>query len=136
MLTKPVSCKKNIDLLCEYCKDINKWPQKWEIDTRDIKIGLAINEQFKSFLIEQINKGKSKKTIKTYAHYLWALGGELIRQINYCDEERKLPARNLMLKYINETGGPYWRHASSEADHAKYDSVCKRLFKYMTGNFD
>ena len=136
MLTKPTCGTKSVELLYEYCKDINKWPEKWEIDTRDIKIGQNINEQFKLFLIHQIEQGKSKKTIKAYAGYLWALGGELIRQINDYENERKLSARNLMLKYINETGGPYWRHAVSDEDHARYDSVCKRLFKHMNGSLE
>ena len=136
MLTNPTCRTKSVELLYEYCKDINQWPEKWEIDSRDVKIGCAINEYFKLFIIDQINQGKSKKTIKNYAGYLWALGGELIRQINYYDSERKLSAKNLILKHISEIGGPYWRHAGSDEDHARYDFVCKRLFKHMNGDLE
>ena len=121
-------------LMIEYCKDINQWPNKWEIGKADLKIGQSIVDQLKPFLIDSIEKGRSKKTIKTYAQYLWVLGGELIRQINDDPHERRLSARNLILKYIDDSGGPYWRHARDELEHARYDSICKRLFKFMTAD--
>lgn len=120
------------DLLVQYFKDINEWPETWEIDKNDIKIGGAILEQFKLFLIDRIEKGRAKKTIKSHGNYLWVLGGELIRAVNEDISQRRLSGRNLILKHINDSGGPYWRHAVSEADDAQYDSVCKQLFKFMT----
>src|SRR6266568_853341 len=116
----PLKKEKNLcsaDLMLVYCKNINDWADSWEIDEIDIEIGKAIVEQFKPFLIEKIEQGRAKKTIKTYAGYLWALGSELISQLNEDETERQLSARELILKYINESGGPYWRHASNEADH-------------------
>ena len=122
------------DLLLQYCNHINDWPGGWAIDEIDIEIGQAIVEQFKPFLIEKIEAGRAKKTIKTHALYLWALGGELISLINQDETERNLSARKLILQYIDESGGPYWRHANDDADHDRYDSVCKQLFKFMIRN--
>ena len=119
------------DLLLQYCKDIHGWPDAWEIDTMDIEIGKAIVEQFRPFLIEKIKKGRARKTMRTDAGFLWALGGELISRLNEDEAERRLSARELILKYIDASGGPYWRHANGEAEHARYDSVCKQLFKCM-----
>ena len=130
----PKSIGNSTQLLVEYCKNINEWPTQWEIDKADVIIGQAINEYFKAFLLDRIEKGRSKKTIRISANYLWALGGELIRQINDDEKERKLSAKNLILKYVDEGGGPYWRHAYNESDHARYDSVCKQLFKFITEN--
>ena len=126
----------HVDLLHTYCKDIENWPAKWEIAEEDIVIGKAITEQFKLFLIDRIDKGRAKKTIKNNATFLWALGGELIRAINEDDSERQLSARELILKYIDDSGGPYWRHAYDETEHSKYDSVCKQLFKFLTTNLN
>lgn len=134
MLSKLIPNKNSAQLLLEYCKNINEWPAEWEIDEADVAIGQAINEYFKSFLLDRIEQGKSKKTVKNSANYLWALGGELIRQINDDEDERKLSAKNLILKYVDEGGGPYWRHANNELDHARYDSVCKQLFRFITEN--
>src|SRR5258708_1847073 len=124
MLTKPrqkassvKSATNHVDLLHAYCKDIDNWPAKWEIAEEDIVIGKAITEQFKLFLIDRIDKGRAKKTIKNNATYLWVLGGELIRAINEDDRERQLSARELILKYIDKSGGPYWRHACDEVEH-------------------
>lgn len=130
------SAKNHIDLLYVYCKDIDNWPAKWEIAEEDIVIGKSITEQFKIFLIDRIDKGRAKKTIKNDATYLWVLGGELIRAINENETERQLSARALILKYIDESGGPYWRHAFDETEHSRYDSVCKQLFKFITTNFN
>ncbi len=44
--------------------------------------------------------------MKKYADYLWVLGGELIRRVSTDEKVRKLPAWMLVLKYIDETGGP------------------------------
>ncbi len=121
-----------IGLFLEYCKDIDKWSDSWEIDEDDIKIGHDIVEQFKPFIINLIVKNLSKKTVKSYRDYLWVLGGELIRQINDDESERRLPARELILKHVGNYGGPYWRHACNELDEAKYNSVCKKFFKFIT----
>ena len=124
------------NLLYLYCKDIENWPARWEIVKEDIPIGRAITEKFKLFLLDRIKKGRAKKTIKNYADFLWVLGGELIRSINEDDDERQLSADDLILKYIDDSGGPYWRHACDEIEHAKYDSVCKQFFKFMTTDFN
>lgn len=130
------SSTNHVDLLYTYCKDIDNWPEKWEIAEEDILIGKSITEQFKLFLLDRIGKGRAKKTIKNDATYLWVLGGELIRSINEDDDERQLSANDLILKHIDDSGGPYWRHACDEVEHSRYDSVCKQLFKFMTTNFN
>ena len=118
-------------LLLAYCKNIDTWADSWEIGEKDQKTGEAIVEEFKLFLINRIEKGRAKKTIKNCANYLWVLGGELIRRVNDDESERRLTVRKLILKYVDESGGPYWRHAHDESDHARYDSVCRQLFKFM-----
>jgi len=122
----------DMDLFIEHCKDIDEWPDSWEIDEGDIKIGYNIVAQFKPFIISLIEKKLSKKTIKIYKNYLWVLGGELIRQVNEDESERLLSAREFILKHIYGGGGPYWRHASDEQDRSKYNSVCTKLFGFMT----
>src|SRR6266567_7351087 len=111
MVTKAMSNKKlltlvnqklcSADLLLKYCKNINDWPDGWAIEEVDIEIGKGIVKQFKLFLIEKIEQGRAKKTIKTHAGYLWALGGELISQLNEDETERHLSASELILKYID-----------------------------------
>ena len=119
------------DLLAQYCKDIDDWARRWEIIETDVVSGQKITVEFKLFLLDRIHKGRAKRTIKNYATYLWALGGELIRNLNEDESERKLTAEKLILKYIDNSGGPYWRHAYNELEHEQYDAVCRQLFKFM-----
>jgi len=123
-----------IELLYQYCKDIEEWPGRWEIAEEDLIVGESIKDQFKLFLIDSIEKGRAKRTIKTYSSYLAALGGELISRVNQDESERSLLGDKLILKYVDESGGPYWCHARDESEHDQYDSVCRQLFKFMMAN--
>lgn len=124
--------ENTMNFLLKYCKDIDEWPEKWEIDSADVIVGKRLVDEFKPFLIHRIKQGLARKTIRNDASYLWVLGGELIRQINEDEEERQLSVRNLILKYVDDEGGPYWRHADNEDEHRKYDAVCRRFFKFIT----
>lgn len=130
------SDKLPVELLYEYRKDIDHWAEAWEISRADIRTGKALTEEFKKFLIALIEKGRAKKTIKNHAIYLWILGGELIRIINQDEIERRLPIKKLILKHVDDSGGPYWCHADNEADHDRYDSVCRQFFKFFVKNTD
>lgn len=129
---KPSSPQAPDELLSQYCKTIPEWPQSWAIANQDTVIGHALVQEIVPFLIDRIKQGRAKNTIKIYAGYLWALGGELIRQINDDEAERKLSAKQLILKYISDDGGPLWRHARDDLDHQRYDAVCRGLYKFMT----
>lgn len=120
--------------LAAYCKDLDRWPESWAaFPELDVPVGQRIVEEFKPFLSALINSGRSRKTVKRYADYLWALGGELIRHVNEEEADRKLPPRQLILDHIDETGGPYWPHAHNQQDRDAYDSVCRQLYQFMTG---
>ena len=120
------------DLLNQYCKGIEDWPDSWAGSDLDIQIGKELIEEFKSLLLDRIQKNRAKSTIKIYAGYLWVLGGELIRQIHYDENNRKLSARQLILKYVSDDGGPSWQHARDTLDHGRYDSVCRQMLKQIS----
>lgn len=113
------------------CLDIDQWPQSWAGDLDDIVPGEKILIQFKLFLQFLIDEGRAKSTIKNHSNYLWSLGGEIIRDINTGGHNEKLYGHKLILKYISEEGGPYWRHANDINEHKKYDSVCRLLHKFL-----
>ncbi len=112
-------------------ENVQQWPESWAGSAEDIFAGQKLLPHLKLFLQKQIERNLAEKTIKRHAQYLWALGGEIIREINLCEEDRHKTGKEILLKYIHESGGPYWRHAIDEADHQKYDSVCKRLYKLV-----
>ena len=115
---------------------MDEWPRSWAGLPEDIPVGGEFLEVFKGFLNQQIDKGRSKSTIKRHADYLWVLGGEIIREI--CNDEDheadSLSGKTLLLEYIHEEGGPYWRHAPSDKELNAYDSVCRLLYKWLMRN--
>ena len=116
-----------------YCKEINRWAESWAgFPDLDVPVGERIVAEFTPFLLALIDERRAKKTVKKYAAYLWVLGGELIRRVSTDEKARKLPARTLILKHIDETGGPLWRHARDEQEHAVYDAVCRRFYRFLT----
>lgn len=124
----------SVKLLCEYFKDIDSWSSHWEISEEDHQIGQDLIEEFKKFLIYCLEKRRAKRTIKNHAGYLQALGGELIQSINNDEDERSLSAEELILKHVDDSGGPYWRYAYNDDDHDRYDASCRQFFKFMTTN--
>ena len=116
----------------EWCKDIDDWPQSWAGDEDDVLMGLKLLTEFKRYLINLIAKRRSKTTIKKHADYLWCLGGEIIRDTSEYGDKEKLSNKDVVLRYVDSSGGPYWRHALSESDEHHYHSVCRQLYKFLT----
>jgi hypothetical protein len=113
------------------CNDFEQWPQSWAGDDKDVIVGKILLTELKRYLLHLINKGRAKVTIKKHADYLWVLGGEIIRDTNEYGVDENLSSRDLILKYVDDCGGPYWRHANSESDLKQYDSVCRQLYKFL-----
>jgi len=132
---KPVNLAQNpLQSLELMCRDIDEWPKSWAGDHKDIIVGNLLLSEFKRYLLHIIAMGRAKATIKKHADYLWALGGEIIRDTNEYGMDESLSSKNLVLKYINDSGGPYWRHADSESDLRQYDATCRRLYKFLIDN--
>ena len=122
------------DTLCSLaliCNDFDQWPQSWAGDDNDVIVGNTLLTEFKRYLLHLINKGRAKATIIKHADYLWVLGGEIIRDTNEYGVDVNLSSRDLILKYVNDSGGPYWRHASSASDLNQYNSICRQLYKFL-----
>lgn len=123
----------DVDLLFKkYQQELDDWPSSWEIEQRDREVGKAITKEFTSFLLSKIQQGRAKRTLNNYTRYLWILGGELIRQINDYEPDRKLSARELILDSICGEGGPLWLSAFDEDENKQFDAVCRMLYKFMT----
>lgn len=118
------------------CKDIDQWPESWAGDDNDVIVGKAILSEFKCYLLHLMTKGRAKATIKKHADYLWALGGEIIRDTNEYGVDKSLSSKNLVLKYINDSGGPYWQHADSESELRQYDATCRQLYKFLINKIE
>jgi hypothetical protein len=111
--------------------DILRWPESWMGDEHDLVAGHLILDVFMAYLAHLIDKGRARSTMKKHADFLWALGGEIIRDTSESGFDQNRPAYDLVLGYVDNLGGPYWRHASCEEDQLQYDRVCRALYRFL-----
>ena len=78
------------------CKDIEQWPKSWAGDDNDVIVGNLLLSEFKRFLQHLIARGRTKSTIKKHADYLWALGGEIIRDTNEHGVDKSMSGKNII----------------------------------------
>lgn len=100
-------------------------------DSDDLPAGHLALSIFIQYLIHLREQGRARSTLRKHGDYLWALGGEIIRDTSESGFDQKLSAIDLVLKYVNSQGGPYWRHANGEDDQRQYDSVCRSLYRFL-----
>lgn len=100
-------------------------------DEQDLPAGRLVLNVFMAYLAHLIDKGRARSTMKKHGDYLWALGGEIIRDTNESGFNQDRSAHDLVIGYVDNLGGPYWRHASGEEDQLQYDSVCRVLYRYL-----
>jgi hypothetical protein len=111
--------------------DILLWPESWMGDEHDLVVGHLILDVFIAYIAHLVENGRARSTLKKHANYLWALGGEIIRDTSEAGFDKCKPSYDFVLSYVDNLGGPYWRHASSEEDQLRYDSVCRALYRLL-----
>jgi hypothetical protein len=121
----------SLDVLA-YVPDLDEWPDSWMIDQPDRAVGRAIVGVLTPFIEHLINQGLTKRTIKRHVDNLWALGGEIISDINWNESLRKQSAKVLVINAIDEEGGPLLRNPLDPDDQKPFDSTCRKLYKFLT----
>lgn len=115
-----------------YIPDLDEWPDSWMIDQPDRTMGKAIVTALTPFIVYLISQDLTKRTIKRHVDSLWTLGGEIITDINWDESLRKQSAEELIIKVINEDGGPLLRNPFDPEDQKSFDSTCRKLYKFLT----
>jgi hypothetical protein len=118
--------------LASYGADLVEWPNSWMGVEKDIPPGEQLIACFRPFLEQLVSSDLSRKTIRKHIGNLWVLGGELVRDMNETPKLRKLPAKDLLLKALDEEGGPLIHHGSEE-EQRSFDSTCRKLFHFLSG---
>ncbi len=122
--------KNEIDII-KHCDDFFEWPERWKMMPDDVTFGEEILKEMIPFIKFLILKNYTKKTLKKHLDNIWLLGGELIDRINMDDELREITAIDLILKYIDSSGGPYSKHLDSEYALDSFDSTCRKYYKFL-----
>ena len=117
-----------------YVPDLDEWPDSWMIDQPDRAMGKAIVTVLTPFIEHLLNQGLTKRTVKRHVDNLWALGGEIITEINWDESLRKQSAKILMSNAIDEEGGPLLPNPLDPDDQKHFDSTCRKLYKFLSSS--
>jgi hypothetical protein len=120
------------DRLQSYCPDLDQWPRSWAYEARDIPPGQQVVECFKPFLRMLLALRLSRTTLRQHRDNIWALGGEIISQLQMDNRLRRRPVQQVVLDLIGDDGGPLLSHGQSEAGQRSFDTTCRKLFRFLT----
>lgn len=98
---------------------------------KDLPPGEALVGCFRPFIAHLAASGLSAKTIRLHVDNLWALGGEIIRDLHYDPSQRKKSADRLLRDAVHEYGGPSIHNGSDEQQRS-VDSTARKLHRFLT----
>jgi len=99
---------------------------------KDLLAGEELVARFRPFLEDLVASDLSPKTIQTHVDNLWALGGEIIRDLNEDPSLRRKPVEQILDDRIDEEGGPLvYALESEEPLQRSLDSTCRKLYTFL-----
>jgi hypothetical protein len=110
--------------------DIDHWPQAWRVDSEDIALGKVMVDLFKVFLVHQLDRARSRKTLRVHRDNLRTLGGHIIRLLHEKPSLRKRGILRVLLEAIDDDGGPIVYPALTDSEQRSFDSTCRLLHRF------
>ena len=119
------------EALARLCPDLDNWPQLWCIEPADIAVAQRLLTLIKPFLLHLLAQDLATKTLRRHRDHLCMLGGEIIRR-RYDDSDlRRLSIDKLLLRLLDEEGGPLiWPYVSEQQQNA-FDATCRKLYRFI-----
>jgi hypothetical protein len=99
---------------------------------KDLPPGEKLVAHFRPFLEHLVASDLSPKTIRKHMDNVWALGGEIIRDLSETPSLRRLSIEQILADRIDEEGGPLLYGVDSEARQRDFDSTCKKLYRFLS----
>ena len=101
----------------------------WEKDVPPGEKLVACFRRFLEYLVACADL--SPKTIQKHVDNLWALGGEIIRDLNETPSLRKKNIEQILFDVIDDDGGPLIYGVSSEEQQRSFDSTCRKFHRFL-----
>ena len=102
-------------------------------EDKDIPPGEKLVARFRPFLQTLAASALSPKTIQKHVDNLWALGGEIIRDLNETPSLRRKSIAQLLDDRIDDEGGPLIHALESEESlQRSLDSTCRKLHRFLS----
>jgi hypothetical protein len=100
----------------------------WE---KDLPPGEKLVACFRPFLEDLVASDLSPKTIQKHIDNLWALGGEIIRDLNETPSLRRKSIEQIFDDRIDDEGGPLLYGVDSEEQQRSFDSTCRKFHRFL-----
>lgn len=118
--------------LDKLCPDLANWPELWAIDHGDLAIGQRIVKSIQPFLLDLLQQGLTDKTLTRHRDHLQMLGGEIVRRHYEDTDLSQQSARQLLLNFVDDDGGPLmWPRITESAQNA-FDATCRKLYRFLS----
>ncbi len=102
----------------------------WE---KDVPPGEELVACFRPFLEDLVASHLSPKTIQKHVDNLWALGGEIIRDLNENPSLRSKSIEQILDDRIDDEGGPLvYAMESEEPLQRSLDSTCRKFHRFLS----
>jgi hypothetical protein len=101
----------------------------WE---KDLLPGEKLVACFRPFVEDLVASDLSPKTIQKHIDNLWALGGEIIRDLNETPSLRRKDIERILDDRIDDEGGPLLYGVDSEEQQRSFDSTCRKLHRFLS----
>jgi len=98
---------------------------------KDLPPGEALVACFRPFLEYLATSDLSRKTIQKHVDNMWALGGEIIRDLHQTPSLRRVPVENVLADAIQD-GGPLLYDCDSEDQQRSFESTCRKFHRFLT----
>jgi len=100
---------------------------------KDLPPGEKLVACFRPFLEALVASDLSPKTIQKHVDNLWALGGEIIRDLYQDPSLRRKNIEQILADRIDNEGGPLVYAMESEEDQQRsFDSTCKKFHRFLS----
>ena len=120
-------------LVERYCRGLDAWPRSWMAWEKDLPPGEKLVACFRPFLEDLVASDLAPKTIQRHVDNLWALGGEIIRDLNESPSLRRKPIEQILADRIDEEGGPLvYAMELEELLQRSLDSTCRKLHRFLS----
>ena len=102
----------------------------WE---KDLPPGEQLVACFRPFLEDLVASDLSPRTIQKHVDNQWALGGEIIRDLNENPSLRRKNIVQILEDRIDDEGGPLvYAPESEESLQRSLDSTCRKLHRFLS----
>jgi len=116
-----------------YCRGLDGWPRSWMGWEKDLPPGEKLVARFRPFLEALVASDLAPQTIQRHVDNLWALGGEIIRDLNENPSLRRKSIEQILDKRIDDEGGPLvYALESEEVLQRSFDSTCRKLHRFLS----